>query len=217
MIIEKMPFHREFELGGASVYVWKITESAGELLSSVSPDCAAEALLLHGERRRKEWLAVRMLLAKVCGADARIVYDKAGKPSVAGLCGHIGVSHTRGYAFLAYSKDTPVGIDAELVGRDALSVSRRFVNESSMQMLSGEAAAGKALAYWCCCEALFKLVGNIGGTYKENVFVKPFDLSAQGKIMLSVKGLPAEYERDYVAHYVSDGTLLVLLVKDSQD
>lgn len=211
-----MPFHREFELGGASVYVWKITESARDLLSSVSPDCAAEALLLHGEPRRKEWLAVRLLLERACGVDARIVYDKAGKPSVEGLCGYISVSHTRGYAFLAYSKDTPLGIDAELVGRDALSASRRFVNESSMQMLSGEDAAGKALAYWCCCEALFKLVGNIGGTYKENVSVKPFDLSAQGEIMLSVKGLPTGHEHDYVAHYVSDGTLFVLLVKDSR-
>jgi phosphopantetheinyl transferase len=208
-----MPFYREFELDCASVAVWQITESADELLSMVPSDSAAEALMLRGEARRKEWLAVRLLLARMCGASARIVYDCTGKPVLDGADGHISISHTRGYALLAYSADVPVGIDAELVGRDAISFSRRFMNDAFAASLSGDDAAAKALVCWCACEALYKLVGNIGGTYKENVIVKPFELSGKGAVRLSVKGLRAEHERDYVGVYVNDGTLFTLLVK----
>lgn len=208
-----MPLYREFELGCAVVAVWKITESAEELLSMVSPDEAAEALLLRGEQRRKEWLAVRLLLARTCGDGARIVYDSAGKPFLHDSCGHISISHTRGYALFAYSENTPFGIDMELVGRDALSASRRFINDSFVPLLCGDDAHARALAYWCACEALFKLVGDVGATYKDNVFVKSFQLSSQGEIMLSLKGLPARPERDYLVEYDNDGVLFILLVK----
>ena len=210
-----MPLYREFELGEASVAVWRITESSEELLSMVSPDDAAEALLLCGEQRRKEWLAVRLLLARVCGNGARIVYNSVGKPFLHDSCGCISISHTRGYALFAYSEKTPFGIDVERVGRDALSASRRFVNEDFAPFLCGDDAAALALAYWCSCEALFKLTGDIGGTYKDNVFVKPFQLSSHGVFMLSVKGLSLEYERDYQAEYDNDGALFTLLVKEN--
>ena len=209
-----MPLYREFELGGASVAVWKITERCEELLSMVSPGDAAEARLLCGEQRRKEWLAVRLLLARVCGDAARIVYDSAGKPFLYESCGYISISHTRGYALFAYSEKTPFGIDVELVGRDAMAVSRRFVNDSFLPLLCGEDASARALAYWCSCEALFKLVGNVGGTYKDNIFIKPFQLSSKGEILLSVKGVAAEHEHDYRAEYDDDGVLFTLLVNE---
>lgn len=206
-----MPFYRELKFAGASVAVWKITEGCEELLSRLNGDYVAEAAALHEGQRRAEWLAVRLLLERLCGAGARIVYDAAGKPLLSAASGSISVSHTRGYAALAYSPDGNVGLDVELVGRNAAASARRFVNEETAKNLSGEDENEKMLAFWCFCEALFKVVGDIGGTYKDNLFVAPFKLSEKGAVVVSVRGLGAEHERDYTVEYLNDGEIFIAL------
>lgn len=209
-----MPFCREFTLGKAVVAVWEITETAEELLLLSTVDYRSEAASMGNGKRRAEWLAVRLLLARVCGKSARIVYDAAGKPSLVGCGGYISISHTRGYALLAYSKSVPIGVDVELASRDATAAARRFLNEDFASAFHGSSKS-HVLAYWCFCEALFKLVGNIGGTYKDNIIVHSFELETQGRAVLSVVGLSPEHERDYTAEYVNDGTLFIALCSEA--
>ena len=82
--------------GDISVSVWNITESADELLSLSNGDYAAETAALRDGQRRTEWLAVRLLLERVCGVTASIVYNAAGKPSLRGTQGYISISHSIG-------------------------------------------------------------------------------------------------------------------------
>lgn len=208
-----MPLYREFKLGNASVAVWKITETAEKLLSLLPTEYIPAALLLRDGQRRTEWLAVRILLERMCGADARIVYDEAGKPLLIGAAGYIGVSHTDGYALLAYSLSNPVGVDMERVDRDVSTAARRFLNESHLNTVPDSWRATYMLASWCACEALFKLVGDVGGTYKENVIVKPFRPGTQGTMDVSIKGISPTLDCDFEAMYVNDGELFMLLVE----
>ncbi|MBR4065298.1 MAG: hypothetical protein IKJ97_00945 [Bacteroidaceae bacterium] len=209
-----MPFCREFTLGKAVVTVWEITETAEELLLLSTVDYRSEAASMGNAKRCAEWLAVRLLLARQCGENARIVYDAAGKPSLVGCDGYISISHTRGYALLAYSKSVPIGVDVELVSRDATAAARRFLNEDFASAFHG-GSKSHVLAYWCFCEALFKLVGNIGGTYKDNIAVRSFELEIQGRAVLSVVGISPVYERDYAVEYVNDGTLFIALCTEA--
>lgn len=208
-----MPLYREFNLGKASVAVWKITETADELLSRLPAEYIPAALLLRDGQRRTEWLAVRILLERMCGADARIVYDEAGRPVLSGAVGYISVSHTDGYALLAYSLSNPVGVDMEHVDRNVSAAARRFLNESCLSAVPASERDIYMLASWCACEALFKLVGNIGGTYKENVIVKPFLPGTHGTIDVSINGISPTYDCDLEAMYVNDGELFMLLVE----
>ena len=126
----------------------------------------------------------------------------------------ISISHTRGFALLAHSLRVPVGVDVELVGRNVVTVARRFVNEESrLSLPCGDINAGM-LAYWCACEAIFKVVGDVGGTYKDNLFVKPFELSGHGRIVVSLKGLDTCCERDFFVDYINDGKLLIALCRE---
>lgn len=212
-----MPLYRKFKLGSASVAVWKMTETADELLSMLPVGYAAESAHLRDGQRRTEWLAVRLLLAELCGADARIVYDGAGKPLLCGADGHISVSHTKGYALLAHSPEKPVGVDIELCSRNASVAAERFVNPNfrlHVSNLYGKDCNAYMLAYWCICEALFKLVGNIGGTYKENVIVGCFELDSHGIIHLAVNGVSLADDREYQASYINEGGLFIVLVED---
>lgn len=208
-----MPLYREFNLGKASVAVWKITETAEELLSRLPAEYIPAVLLLRDGQRRTEWLAVRILLERMCGADARIVYDEAGKPLLIGAAGYIGVSHTKGYALLAYSTVNPLGVDMERVDRDVSTAARRFLNESSLSAVPASERDIYMLASWCACEALFKLVGDVGGTYKENVIVKPFRPGTQGTMDVSIKGISPTLDCDFEAMYVNDRELFILLVE----
>ncbi len=206
-----MPLFRQFSLGGASVAVWEITESASELLSLLGDKYAAEASRLRDGQRRAEWLAVRLLLARLCGPSACIAYDTAGRPVLVGAEGDISISHTRGYAVLAHSPHARVGVDVELAGRNAVSAARRFVGSVSAISLAGEDSAAKTLAFWCSCEAIFKVTGNVGGTYKDNLSVMPFELAGQGCITVSLNGLPSYPARDFTVSYMKDGGLFIAL------
>lgn len=208
-----MPLYRELDFGKASVAVWKITETAEELLSQLPAEYIPTALLLRDGQRRTEWLAVRILLERMCGADARIVYDEAGKPMLSGAAGYISVSHTDGYALLAYSLSNPVGVDMERVDRNVSVAARRFLNESYLSAVPASERDIYMLASWCACEALFKLVGNIGGTYKRNVIVRPFQPETQGTIGVSINGISPALDCDFEATYVNDGELFILLVE----
>lgn len=206
-----MPFYREFSFGDISVSVWNITESADELLSLSIGDYAAETAALRDGQRRTEWLAVRLLLERVCGVTASIVYNAAGKPSLRGTQGYISISHTRGFAVLAYSPYVPLGVDVELSGRNAMAAARMFVNDESSISLSGRDVEAKTLVYWCACEAIFKVVGDAGGSYKRNLFAKPFEFMSPGEIVVSLKGIPNIPQRDYVVKYLCEDNLLIAL------
>ena len=203
--------HHTFEGGG--IAIWYITETSDELYALLATQRHdAQLLTMKNESRRAEWLAVRVLLRRMCGDNARIVYDEAGKPMLCNAVGFISVSHTKGYAVLAHSESKPVGIDVEQAARNASLASRRFLNEVYLAQVPEGDRDAYVLACWCSCEALFKLLGNIGGTYKENIFVKPFAPSSHGVIDLSVKGVPYVDDSDHKAVYINDGELFILLV-----
>ena len=210
-----MPLYKEFKIGDIDVAVWKITETTEELSSLVASECAAEAGQMKSCSRRQEWLAVRVLLARLCGKDACIVYDECGKPSLAGADGFISISHTRGYALLAHSLSQPFGVDMELSSRDASVAARKFMKESDLASLSPETANKAMLIRWCVCEALFKLVGNVGGTYKDNVLLlSPFP-APDGSLTVSLKGCREVPDNEYVAHCSDEDGLIIVFLQNN--
>ena len=204
-----MPLLGQYRLGGADVAVWRITETLDELLGMVPEDCAVYALdAFSSEKRRVEWLAVRAVLARLFGNGARVVYDAAGKPVLEGACGHISVSHTSGFAVVAFSRDGEVGVDV-------LPVAGRFMQLEHLEGLQRCESGFVALVHWCAKEALFKIVGDLGGNFKDNILVGIFDPHRSGSVPLSITGIYGWESAGFVADYsVFDGLLVVLCRRD---
>ena len=170
-----MPLIKQYELLGIDVWVWKITETVDELSGIVPAECAAYAVEHFPSKKRcAEWLAVRAIVAQQFGDGVRIAYDRAGKPVLRGRHGNISISHTKGYAVFAFSREAEVGVDAELLQREALSLAGRFMQVVPTVEMYGERAGFIALLHWCAKEALFKIVGDLGGTFRDNMLVTPF-------------------------------------------
>lgn len=200
------------KMGDANVYVWNITESEEELAALVPYNCSGDMASMSSARRRKEWLAVRALLAEVFGKDERICYDEWGKPFLASGSGFITVSHTDGYALIAYSEEVEVGADIELLSRDVTRVAGKYVPEIELEDYK---CNSMLLLRWCVCEALFKLVGDVEGTYKENIRMRPVRPRSSGSLKVVLYDDNAETIDDckYTAYYMKAGELLICCVQ----
>ena len=191
--------------------VWEITETVEELSSLV----ADEALVAFadsnfgGDKRKCEWLATRLLLRELMGAEVYVEYDSAGRPFINGGP-FLSISHTDGFAAILLSLDAPMGIDIELVGRKAFDSRRRYMSSVEMESLDKKNPQKAALLGWMAKEALFKIVGNLGGTFKDNIIVAPFECAESGSFELSLSGIYAD-DIKYFAEYYSFNSFLLLV------
>lgn len=212
-----MPLSRQFELGEAVVSVWKITETLEELMTLVSDECVGECRSrFTSEKRAKEWLAVRALVRLLFGDDMRVMYDVSGKPALdnSSLC--ISISHTDGYAVLAFSAEYDVGVDVELFSRNVVVAARRFMPCEILEGLSPEQANHAALIHWCAKEALFKITGDLGGNFSDNISVAPSCLSMNGTLSLEIVGIDNCSCKLFVGEYVVDGGLLFVVCRNTK-
>lgn len=209
-----MPFYKKYQKGNALVALWRIEEGEEELSRLAGQTAMSElASLGYGsEKRRVEWLAVRALLAHLFGGEVQVKYNSDGRPFVENFHGDISISHTNGWAAVAISKNGRVGIDVELRSRSALKAASLFVNEEQLNDIVSSSPNDAALLCWVAKEALFKVVGNIGGNFKENISVAPFRVCDEGAIPLSVIGLPSYPERTFNVAYFFENNIVVAIV-----
>ncbi len=207
-----MPLYRQFELAGVDIVVWKITESVDELLGMVPAECASYALVkFRSERRCAEWLAVRAIVARWWGDAARVVYDSAGRPSLDGVGQNISISHTKGYAVVAFSSANAVGVDVELLSRDVVAVAGRFMSAGMLEDVLPEKKNFVALVHWCAKEALYKIVGDLGGDFKDNIYVGEFQPRDEGRVAVTMVGLDGYDGVGFFADYAVLDDLLIVM------
>lgn len=103
------------------------------------------------ERRKMEWLSVRVLLYSMLQEDKEIVYSSEGKPFLSDHSFYISISHTKGYVAVALSSLNPVGIDIEQYGQRVHRVSDRYIRPDE-QVESYQ----EDLTWGCCCIGLLK-------------------------------------------------------------
>jgi hypothetical protein len=206
-----MPIFRRFVSGNARVAVWRLDESVGQLAQLAGVDVSMPLIVgCRSSVRKRELLAVRALLRSFVDEKAGLVYDRYGKPLLDGVEGFISVSHTKGYVAVAYSLCSPVGVDIELLSRDVGVTAARFVHKDNMPAVVSDTTGKLALLHWCAKEALFKVVGDLGGTFGENISISPVQLSPAGLFTAEIVGLDLR-ETHYPLSYVVDGGLLLVL------
>ena len=212
-----MPLYKQYKVDDIEVSVWSITETLDELLR-LAPEMCAETCLrkFSSEKRRKEWLAVRVMVRRLFGYDVRVGYDASGKPLLEGKEGFVSISHTDGFAVVAISSASEIGVDAELLSRDVLAVSSRFMQDGLLDNLPADKANLAALLHWCAKEALFKITGNLGGNFKDNIAVAPFWPAEIGELALELVGVECGCDKYFTASYSNIGNLLIVVCRRSR-
>lgn len=154
-----------------ALYLWKITETADELLEMLPPETGYEEEIrkFRADTRKREWLATRALLHKALGSRARLDYRETGKPYLKDGKLDVSISHTKGYAAIALHT-APVGIDIEQHSPRALALAGRFLQEPETGLLqSGGLPEDRATSLWSAKEAVYKLFGMDAPELRESI------------------------------------------------
>lgn len=164
---------------------------SGQLLLQYAANAFHGSKFGQESRKDKEWEHDRTIrLQQLTGQQLlsgipeplplQIAYGLKGKPYIENEDWHFNLSHSGGYAALAFS-DVPVGIDIQKIGPYRASLARRFFAaeeaEACERLISSdmpgkeEAAAELLYTLWCRKEAYGKLKGTglTGDVLKRNM------------------------------------------------
>lgn len=198
--------------------IWRIEESAEDLIGRLQLDERERAVLsgLNKGKRTLHWLATRVLLRKMLNTPGYIncPSDENGKPYLANFPQRISLTHSFDYAAVMMSDDGEVGIDLELVKPKILRIADKFMKPEELEVI-GNNHIEKLYACWCAKEAVYKLQGNKGVSFKDNMTIQPFDFQDQGVLFLDLDApnrkelFKVYYEKfqEYMLGYVTEGQL----------
>jgi phosphopantetheinyl transferase len=182
--------------------VWKVNESAGELLSLLTQTPATFLFpeKIHTESRKTEWLAVRVLLKELLGEETVIAYHASGAPYLPEKDLWISISHTKGYVAVLLLDKPPAGIDIEYRANRILNVRSRFISPEEDVHIDPANEATHLLIYWCAKEALFKMMGQNGVDFAKHIHVTPFPYNQSGSLTITETRTPqaASYSLSYL-------------------
>lgn len=152
--------------------LWQMVEPEELLRSLCPPDCPP--CTFSNEARRKEYYAVRAMLAAVLGKDKRIDYLPSGQPFLSDNSYYISISHTKGFCALAWHAFHPVGVDVEQIADRVSRVAHRFVSpdeQSQLEKYFADDIIRGQLLLWSAKEAAYKLVNRPATDFLRDIIV----------------------------------------------
>lgn len=182
-----MPFSKKIETPEGVIGIWELAENSSELRAGFQFSNSEKATFenLKIEKRKKEFLAVRLLLKKILGQKAEIIYDETGKPKIKNSRLNISISHSAQLAVVFLSQKN-IGIDAENIRRNIHPVVNRFLSEKEKEQTNNEPDTQTAqIIYWCAKEAIFKCCREKDIQFNTEILIQPVKtpLSLHGKLV----------------------------------
>lgn len=169
---------------------------------------------LKTERRKTEFLAIRIALKKVLGdAEKEIEYTADGKPILTDGSYKISFSHSKGYVAVIVHPYLEVGIDIEAPSKKLLNVSNRFLGSEEQAVYHYNGSMDYLRVAWSTKEALYKIIGESAYNFAEQLQIQPFFLKEKG----SLQAIHTDTNKCYNVHYLlEDDFTLAYCIDDDQ-
>lgn len=177
-----MAFIKITETKAGTIGIWELTEKPEVLLKSFNFTVSElkEYNKLRTEKRKTEYLAVRLLLEKIFLKKVEVSYNRLGKPFLKDNKSSISISHSAELAIVLVS-NKKVGIDVEGINRDVKRILTRYLNSEELKHLeNSENQQLLKIIYWCAKEAIFKCTDCNGVRFNKEIFIHPFIFENEG-------------------------------------
>lgn len=196
------------------IALWKIEESEDELISMLQLDEAELAKLssLAKGKRTLHWLATRVLLRYLLQTPEFISCpsDSNGKPYLPDFPYEISLTHSYEYAGVMLSSAGACGIDLEIVKEKVVRIKDKFLKPEEIGFIEEYQLVDQLYACWCAKEAVYKLQGQKGVSFYQDMTIEPFRYTPQGVMTVNlatnnvVRKFNVFYERfnEYMMGYV---------------
>lgn len=200
-----MPLIELRDLGrDAKLAVWKITETEEQLHEHLQLHPGEEDFIsrLRKGKRTLQWMASRALLRKLLDTKDPISCpsDADGKPYLVGFPYKISITHSFDYAGVILNAKGECGVDIELVKPKIKLIAHKFLKEQELEFVRSNAQELDALyACWCAKEAVYKLIGKKGTSFRKHMTIQPFDFDVQNHLTLQLD--LAGHSRAYKVYY----------------
>ena len=186
--------------------IWEITETWQVMLELFTDKTlfADDVRQIQSDKRKCEWLAIRLLLKNLTGTEMRISYKDNGAPFLENNPFHISISHTKGYAALMLSQYPKPGIDIEYPSDRAWKLRTKFLSTDEQgqlclfehhALIDAEAhstTAALATICWCAKETAFKAMQVNGVDFIKHLHITPFTVADKGIILLKETKTPKQ-------------------------
>lgn len=127
--------------------------------------------------RKKEWLAVRVLLNEVLGFWPHITYTETGKPLLQNHSRHLSITHSKTMVGILLCTNPYAGIDIEKTDRSIEKVEKRFLSEKERELLKKNSSKLSRILFWCAKEAIYKAVNESNVLFSKQIFLDEVDVT----------------------------------------
>ena len=168
----------------ASIRIEKIVSSASELMFEFGENVqylrAVEQF--STEKRKCEYLSVRLALRHLLGRDVSVIYDSNGKPFLEDKSFNISISHTNNWVAVMVHPTMQVGIDIEKPTEKIKNIYTRFLSLTEQNELSQGRDISLLQLAWSAKEALYKIIGKEAVDFKTQLQILAFEPKNAGMI-----------------------------------
>jgi 4'-phosphopantetheinyl transferase len=154
--------------------LWKLTETVEffEEKAHLSPADLSLYSKISNETRKKEWLAVRVLLNEVLGFWPNITYMETGKPILNNHIRHLSISHSKEMVGILLCTSPFAGIDIEKTTRNIDNILPRFLSDDELKNISLSKNPYSEIIHWCAKEAIFKSVNEPNILFSKRIIIE---------------------------------------------
>jgi len=176
--------HEVIVIGDAKIMVWELTESIEslkeQLILSDSDKTAFNKIA--SDKRKLEFLSIRVALKSLLGKEIQIEYDSEGKPHLSDQSYHISISHSNKWIAVMAHTSRNVGIDIECPTDKIQKLYQRFLSITEQKELSNGKDIRQLLLAWSGKEALYKIIGREAVDFANQLRIFPFEVKPSGEI-----------------------------------
>lgn len=131
---------------------------------------------ITSDKRKIEFLSVRIALNILMKNEVKIVYNAVGKPYLLDDETFISVSHTRNYVAVMAGQKSDLGIDIEHISdiERFRKVSGRFLSKEELNDLSIDLYPEILPICWSIKEAVYKMIGEETVNFADKMKIQQF-------------------------------------------
>ena len=131
-------------------------------------DEASKYVALKSEKRKKEFIAVRILVQEKF-PDKKINYKPSGAPYFSDHSFSLSITHTNAYVAIGVSTEKRIGIDIEEIQEKIIRLGSKFMHPSEVIQVGQANLQKNYTCYWCAKEALYKWTDISGLSFQNDL------------------------------------------------
>jgi len=192
------PLKNLIPIDDTRLLVWELTESIDDLLFQLPDADLSELANRTSEKRKLEFLGVKVAMKVLLEKEIAIKYDANGKPFLADNSFQISISHSGKWIAVMAHPNRPVGVDIEIPTDKIRKIYTRFLSLTEQEELSGGNNTNQLQLAWSAKEALYKIIGKEAVDFANQLQILPFEVKQRGEITAMHIPTKTYYQLHYI-------------------